>query len=51
MTAKQILKDAKENGFFNWMKWNAKECAEWAYANYDCSKYVAKNAGYYLSQL
>ena len=49
MTTNEVLASIKaEGGFNNWRNWNTKELAEWVEANYDCSKYVAKNVAPYL---
>lgn len=48
MKTKEILIELKELGFNNWNHWTTKECAEYVMANFDCSRYVAKNVAFYI---
>lgn len=42
MTTEEVIRTINgEGGFNNFRNWNKKEIAEWVFANYPCSKYVA----------
>lgn len=47
MRTKEILNLIEgSGGFNNWRRWNLAEVTEWVLANYDCSRYVAKNVAW-----
>jgi hypothetical protein len=49
MKTNEILENIRKNGgFCNVNNWTRKEIAEWVFANFSCSKYVAKNVSYNL---
>lgn len=49
MKTMEIINYFEENGGFdNFNHWNEKEIAEYIEANFDCSKYVAKQVAKYL---
>ena len=46
-TRLEILRDIRENGGFNnFRNWNTEQKADWVFANYDCTKYTAKQVAY-----
>ena len=49
MTTNEILENINGNGGFNnFRNWTVNEIAQWVRANFQCSRYVAKNVAWYL---